>query len=434
MVESRPALSASPTVQTNLGSAVIDASGTASLTISTLSAGAHAIVANYGGDGRASASLSVPLPLVVKQTAAVALATSASPAPTLSTVVLTATISNAGQTVATGNVTFSDGATQLGSAALDAGGKATLSLTTLAQGPHNIVASYAGDATNFAAQSTALLETIQLRPTTMGLTATATSTTNTQQVTLISVVRWTGPVAPTGTVTFKTGSTVMGTTQLDSAGVATLTVIVPSSSSQVTASYAGDSVYAASDSAATAISGGPATQFTLQVNPSNMTMQSKQHSTVNMTIQSIKAFSDTLQFGCLGLPFAATCTFSSTNMVLKADGTAVVQLTIDTGNPLGAGATASNAAHDRTGVMLCFLPGTLLAGFAMWRTRRRTGRSTPLTAILLMLGMAAAFSATGCEGLVQKGTPAGTYTFQVRAAGQGSGASQSQTMTLTVTE
>jgi hypothetical protein len=36
--------------------------------------------------------------------------------------------------------------------------------------------------------------------------------------------------------------------------------------------------------------------------------------------------------------------------------------------------------------------------------------------------------------LTINGTPAGTYTFKVTAAGQGTGATISQTMTLTVTK
>jgi hypothetical protein len=43
-------------------------------------------------------------------------------------------------------------------------------------------------------------------------------------------------------------------------------------------------------------------------------------------------------------------------------------------------------------------------------------------------------SVAGCSGLTINGTPAGTYTFKVTAAGQGSGATVSQTVTLTVTK
>lgn len=418
-----------------VGSAVIDATGVATFTTSGLAPGAHSLVANYAGDGKASASLSVPLAISVKQTTTAGLVTSVNPAQTVSPIVLTATLTNAGQNAATGAVTFTDGTTQLGTGTLDATGHASLTVPSLSAGVHTIVANYAGDGANFSAISSPLTESVQLRSTTMGLTATATGTANSQQVTLISVVRFSGTTAPSGTVTFKTGSTVIGSAQVDATGVATLNIVVQAASELIVASYAGDAVYAGSDSAATAISGGPATQFTLQASPPSMTVQSKQHGVVSITLSSVKGFTDTMEFGCLGLPFAATCTFSQTQMVLKADGTATVQLTIDTGNPLGAGAVASNAHASESNVLLCFLPAAMLAGLAMWRARRRTGRAMPLAGLLmLLLAAAATFSATGCEGLVQNGTPAGTYSFQVRAAGQGTGASQAQTMTLTVTQ
>ena len=56
-----------------LGSAVLDAQESASLTLSTLSPGAHTVLAKYAGDGRASASTSEPVSIVVKQTTSLAL-------------------------------------------------------------------------------------------------------------------------------------------------------------------------------------------------------------------------------------------------------------------------------------------------------------------------------------------------------------------------
>ena len=269
-----------------------------------------------------------------------------------------------------------------------------------------------------------------LRPTTTSLSATLTSTTNNQQVTLISVVRWTGTTVPTGVVTFTSGGTTLGSATLDKTGIGTLTINVQSTTTTITAVYAGDVSYAASTSLATSVSSGAATQFTLALTPSAMQMQSKEHGTATLTLQSVSGFTDTMQFGCLGLPYAATCTFDQTSLVLKANGTATVNVVIDTGNPLGAGASASNAAADHSGVLLCALPGAFLAGLALFRKRR-----IKLAALLLLLvALGATVSATGCSGLQVNGTPAGTYSFKVSAQGVGSGASQAQTMTLTVTQ
>jgi hypothetical protein len=340
-------------------------------------------------------------------------------------------VTNSGVGVPTGAVTFMDGTAQLGAGTLNAQGQATLTVSSLSAGNHTIVVNYAGDNMNFAASSEGLAQAVQLRPTTTALTASSTDPTNPQQVTLIAVVRWTGPTTPTGNVTFASGGNTLGSVAVDATGVGTFTIDVPSGTESIVATYSGDTAYATSASAATAITGGPATQFTMQVNPSAMTVQSTQHVTVNISIASIKNFTDTMEFGCLGLPFAATCTFSKTQMVLQANGAQTLQLTIDTGNPLGAGAEASNT-HSSSGVLLAFLPGTLLIGFVLMRKKR----SLPmLTVLVLMLGMGAMLSATGCaSGLQQSSTPAGTYSFKVSATGAQTGASESQTMTLTVTQ
>jgi len=412
-----------------IGTAVLDATGTATLTLSTLAPGGHTIVANYAGDGKAAASVSTPLALSVRQSSTVALASSANPSMTLSAITFTASVTNAGQNVPTGSITFTDGATQLGVVTLNATGSATLSIPSLSAGSHTITASYSGDTTNFSATSSPLTQTIQLRVTTVALTATS-NPTNDQQVTLISVVRWTGPTTPTGTVSFLSGTAVVGSSTLDVTGVATLTILIGTNPETLTASYNGDTAYAGSVSPPTTISAEPATQFTLQMSPSSLSVQSKQHATVSLTVSSVTNFSDTMQFGCLGLPYAATCTFSNSQATLKAGGTATVQLTVDTGDPLGAGAQAGNVQATPSRTMLCFLPGILALGIGLLRNRWR-----PTMALCaLLLSAAALLSSTGCSSLQVNGTPAGTYTFQVTAQGQNTGVSQSQTMTLTVTE
>jgi sugar lactone lactonase YvrE len=416
---------------TPIGTVLLTGSGSATLTLSTLGPGSHTIIATYGGDGATSPSISTPFIITVQQLTSTLLASNINPALTLSPILLTATVTNSGVGIATGNVTFTDGSTLLGTSSLDPTGHATFTVPSLSAGNHTIVATYAGDGSNFSSVSAGLPQGVQLRPTATALTAVASNPANPQQVTLISVVRWTGPATPTGTITFTSGSTVVGSGAVDASGVATMTVFVPSGSESIVASYSGDSAYAPSASLVTSITGSPATQFTLQIDPPTMTVQTKQHGVVNITITSITGFTDNMQFGCLGLPFAATCTFSSTQMVLPANGKQSLQLTIDTGDPLGAGATASNTRTSGSNVLLCFLPGSLLVGFLLFRRKR----SLPMLGIIvLVLGMGAMLSATGCAGLQINGTPAGTYTFKVAATGTQTGASSSQTMTLTVTQ
>jgi hypothetical protein len=415
---------------TAIGSAVLNAGGVATLTISSLAPGTHSIVANYAGDGQASASTSTPLALNVRQTTSVALATSASPAQTLNSILLTAAVTNSGVTPATGTVTFADGATLLGTAAVDATGHATLTVPSLAAGNHSIVASYGGDNNDFSSVSPALTQGVELRATTTALAASELNPANPQQVTLIGIVHWTGPVPPTGTITFTNGSTVIGSSPIGTSGAATINITLDANITEnIVATYNGDVSYASSASLPTVVTGGPATQFTLSLNPSSVTIQSKQHTVIQVSAASINGFTDTLLFGCLGLPFAATCTFNSVQTNLASKGTSSVQLTIDTGDPLGAGALAALRRSQNSNLLLCFLPGCVLAGLALFRRRRVLLQGV----LFLIVAVAVTLSASGCAGLQVNGTPAGSYTFKVTASGQGTGATESQVMNLTVT-
>jgi hypothetical protein len=419
---------------TILGSSNLNASGTATLIVSGLMPGSHSIVAVYSGDANNLPSTSKVLAQNVVQATAVAVASGENPSLVLDSVTFTATVSNGGSKPPTGTVVFSDGTTVLATVPLSAAGTAAFTASSLATGQHPISAAYGGDTLDLAGASPVLTQSVQLRPTTDTLTASSTSLTGGQQVTLISVVRYSGPVTPTGTVSFLSNGAVLGTSVLDPTGVATLTLNLLTSAPTVIASYSGDAVYAASVSAQTGISVAPPTQFTMQLNPSSVTLASQQHSTTTLTITSLNNFTDKLDLGCLGLPFAATCTFSSDQVALAGDGTQVIQIVVDTGSPLTAGSEARLEQHTTGSIaMLCFLPGGILLGLAFSRSRRRM-RATfaGLLMLLLLVGFSAGLS--GCSGLQINGTPAGTYVFQVTATGTGTGVTQSMDVTLTVTQ
>jgi hypothetical protein len=160
-----------------------------------------------------------------------------------------------------------------------------------------------------------------------------------------------------------------------------------------------------------------------------VTLASKEHSVVNVTISSVKGFTDVLQLGCVGLPVDATCTFSTPQTSLAADGTSKVQLTIDTGDPLGAGAQAKNQSKPSSSALLCFMPGGLLLTLLLLpgRYRSKLGVLVVLCVVSVVLGI------TGCSGLSVNGTPAGSYTFKVSAAGLQTGANQTRSISLIVT-
>jgi hypothetical protein len=406
--------------------------GVAVFTTSSLSAGVHSIVAAYQGDSDDLPTTSAALPLTVERATSTTVASSVNPALSLAPFTITATVANGGTVVPTGNVSFAVDGASVGSAPVNSLGVATLAVASLPVGTHNYIATYSGDAVDFASVSAPFQETVQLRPTTDVLTSSATSLTGGQQVTLISVIDYTGPVAPTGTVSFTAGSSPLATAAVNAQGVAAVTVLLSGTSASVSSAYSGDANYAASVSGITTITIVNAPTFTIASNPSAISMPSKDHTTLTITLTSLDKFSDTFNLGCLGLPYATTCTFSQNNqLTLPAGGSQSITVTVDTGNPLGAGAQArvGDGGWGRGGALACFVPGCFLLGLAGLRMRRFRA----LAATLMLLTLVVASSAlSGCGSLNVNGTPPGTYQFQVNAVGE-SGISQAATVSMTIT-
>jgi probable HAF family extracellular repeat protein len=141
---------------TTMGSIPVS-SGTAAFGTSALSVGSHNITASYSGDNNFGADTSPVLIQVVNQAAT---ATTLTVSPNTfnvgfaQSIALTATAGAVapGTGLPTGTVTFSDGTTSLGTAAVNNSGTATLTTSSLASGNHSITASYSGDG-NFTASS-----------------------------------------------------------------------------------------------------------------------------------------------------------------------------------------------------------------------------------------------------------------------------------------
>jgi hypothetical protein len=301
--------------------------------------------------------------------------------------------------------------------------------SALAGGTYTITASYSGD-TNNAASTGTTTETVGLIPTTTDLT---TATVNGAAV-LVAIVQNSGTSGPTptGTVTFTSGTATVGSATLDANGVATLTPNLVAGSYTIVAAYGGDASHSPSTSGSINITGLPS-NFTLTVNPAMVSVQTTQHATVAVTLTSLSGFTDTIGLGCGSLPPAVNCQFASNNVALSANGTASVQLTIDTNNPLGGGASAMNRQAGKSSAALAglFMPFSLLLGCVAWRFRKRNAYLLRMV-LVLILG-SAALLATGCGGFTQSSAAAGTYTIQVVGVGEKSNVTAYQNITLTIT-
>jgi sugar lactone lactonase YvrE len=417
-----------------LGTASLNNKGVASVTTASLAVGTDNITAIYLGDSNDTGSTSAPLAITIVQApTTTTVSSSQNPLQTLTPVIISATVANGGTQNATGVVTFKEDSATVGTGALNANGIATVSLPSLTVGSHTFVASYAGDALNLPSLSAPFTQVVQLRPTTDVLTTSESSLTGGQQLTLISVIHPTGgagSVAPTGTVTFMDGSTTLATSAVDGTGVATVTVLLSESSANLSSTYSGDANYAASSSSLTTVPIGPAPDFSLQATPTAWQMQSKQHLAINVTLTSVKNFTDTFALGCSGLPQYATCSFSQDKTDLPAGGSQSVTLTVDTGDPLLSGTQAHNDDVPKTKIIFaCLFPGSLAFGLLSFRLRRVRWAGGLL--LIAVLAMTSALS--GCGSIQNSGTAPGTYNFLVTATGQ-TGVQQFVNMTMTITK
>jgi hypothetical protein len=162
-------------------------------------------------------------------------------------VVFTATVTpGSGSGIPTGTVTFKDGATLLGSAALS-GGTASLATAALSTGSHTITASYGGDANYLSSVSAAVSQTVNKANTTTVVSSSANPATVGQSVTFTAQV---SPTAATGTVTFYDGGNPIGTAAVVAGSASLSTAALSVGPHSITATYGGDGNYNSSTSAA----------------------------------------------------------------------------------------------------------------------------------------------------------------------------------------
>jgi uncharacterized repeat protein (TIGR01451 family) len=197
--------------------------GTATCTVSTLAAGDHFLTATYGGDATFPSSGSATLPRTVNPTATTT-SLAALPASVVygTPITLTATlaVSGPGGGPPTGTVSFRDGATEIGTAATDGSGVATLVLPAAlrAAGSHSYSAVFAGDGSYLGSSSAAAAVAItRATPTASPAVSGGGTSVYGQPVTVSVTVSGPG-VAPGGPFTVYDGGTVVCTGTLDALG------------------------------------------------------------------------------------------------------------------------------------------------------------------------------------------------------------------------
>jgi trimeric autotransporter adhesin len=417
--------------------------GSASAQTNLLPGGHYGVIAHYEGDGVFAPSDSAPVSVTITPEGSTSRASAFTgdskgmPIPFTggpygTFVYLRADVTSAsGSGMPTGSVSFADTAGSIpgspfhlnsrGNAATPAG------VFTLGAGMHSITATYGGDPSFNPSTSPALNFTISQAST----TTTATAIANTQgagAVFTANIVTTSGGNPPSGTVTFSSGSTQLGSVPVIGGvnatnGKAQATVSLTDSqlaSGQysVAATYSGDANYTGSSSTPVALSLQP--DFNLSFNTASPSVPAPGGTAQDtLTVTALDGFNGALNFtaaSCSGLPAESSCSFSSASVT----GSGTTQLTVTTTGPHQSalrGASVSRNFNLWTTSLGLAVAGIFLAGVSS-RRRRYCGLFSllVLASLITLPGCGGGSGGGGGGGVTDPGTPVGTYTVTVTAA------------------
>jgi len=235
-----------------------------------------------------------------------------------------------------------------------------------------------------------------------------------------------GHGTPTGTVQFMDGTTILGTSTLDSRAVAPYsTTTLSLGNHSITALYSGDIQFVASTSPALIQKVTPLVpDFGLAASPGSTTLPAGSSASFTIKATQQNGFTGTIALSCSSsaMPTGANCTFRPNTLTIGLDGSpATSTLTIAT----AAGASAwlrSVRKHSATGLYgigLALVP-MLFATIVGFAPKRTYILSLCLSLVviggcLLQVSCGGGSSSVGAANTAE-GTPAGSYSVVVTGA------------------
>lgn len=421
-------------------------------------AGIHTVYSMYSGDTNFEPSKTATYSVTIKpDPTTTTLTTSAGTSPPGQAITFTASVADTYYTPVSGTITFSDGATVLGSVPVNGASTATFTTANLTIGVHSITACFVSAINSSGTQNfnpscaAPMLETITLpgtvNPTTTLLTSSLNPSVVGESVTFTATTATTGAFisTPSGTVNFFDGTNSIGSGILVN-GVATLTTsTLAAGLHNITAAYLGNATTKPSTSVILAqqVNLGIAsagTGFLMSVSPTTFSVGVGSSVSVGVTILELNNFNTPVSLSCIGLPAEATCTFAQSTIPASGGST---PLTVSVAAPHTCGTSTPYFVADSSYRGLPILAGAVLLFFAR---RRRLLKGLLLAAVLCIVP-----AISGCGNCTDLGVKPGVYTFTVvGTAGNGavpvtvavpstgnsnvpSTTTQTQTMTMTVT-
>ncbi len=261
--------------------------------------------------------------------------------------------------------------------------------------------------------------TVRLASTTTTVTVSPNPAVAGTPVTLTATVTTSGSNTPTGTLILKDGSTTLGTGMLDAAGRLTYTTASLSSGiHSLTAVFGGDVTNAGSTSQAVSET---IQDFALPMTPSPVTVTAGQSGVQTISVTPENGFTGDVTFLCSVPASMREASCSATTAHITGPSPAASTLTILTTGPHQVASIRRGISGLAASLGMLF-GGFLCIGIPVMRRRRRVLWVSILSlSIFLALGtMSCGGGGTGKgggTGHTDIGTPAGTYSLTVVAAG-----------------
>ena len=284
--------------------------------------------------------------------------------------------------------------------------------------------------------------TINPAPTQLTLNSSANTGSNPDPVTLYAGVKSKTSGIPTGTVTFSSGGTVLGTGTLDPTGAATLSATLAAGDNTVTAAYSASGNFAASSDTETVTVVAPASAaYSVSAKDGALTLAQGSTAATTLTLQPVSGYTGSVALSCQNLPDYAQCIFSQNPVTLKGDNQAVsINLTITTHveqTRLRFLPSPSQGTFNPVFPALGFWWPQCFIGLALFNRKRstsKTGRRPGHVALLVLSIAALGAGLSGCGGGGSpKVAPSGTANVKVVATGTSGTNVTTQSTLLTVT-
>ena len=357
--------------------------GTATISLSGLSAGAHTLMAAYAGDGLNPAATGISSAITI------------SPAPV--------TVSATPVLIPYGAATPAFSGTLSGVLPQDSGQVAAAFSTTAGPtspvGAYPITAALTGPASgNYALSVAPDSGQLQITPaaSTIALSGVPQSYAG-LPLRLSAHVASTTSGRPTGTVQFIDGGAVIASANVVNGSASTIYLSPPAGMLALTAQYGGDANFQPSTSAAQIAAINALPDFTVGVSgPVSATVVSGDVASYNVLVSAQPApFTGDVTFSAAGLPPGASVSFSPVQVVPGASG-ATVTVSVQT-----AAATAL-LAHPRGPAMAAAGAFAAITLLGLWAGKTRRRLVLMFAASVLLCGCGARTVGEGASGLTSK--------------------------------